>query len=51
MKTCVHVQSLCGSACIGDWGRANLCRGLKGASLLHTPHADLLPTLYRNKLY
>ncbi len=28
MKKCVHVQSLSGAACIGDWGRANLCKGL-----------------------
>ncbi len=29
MKKCVHVQSLSGAACIGDWGRANVCKGLK----------------------
>ncbi len=29
MKKCVHVQSLSGAACIGDLGRANLCKGLK----------------------
>ncbi len=29
MKKSVHVQSLSGAACIGDWGRANLCNGLK----------------------
>ncbi len=25
----VHVQSLSGAACIGDWGKANVCKGLK----------------------
>ncbi len=29
MKNCVHVQSLGGATCIGDWGRATLCKGLK----------------------
>ncbi len=29
MKKCVDVQSLSGAACIGDWGRANLCKGHK----------------------
>ncbi len=24
-------KSLSGAACIGDWGRANLCKGLKVA--------------------
>ncbi len=25
----VHVQSSSGAACIGDWGKANMCKGLK----------------------
>ncbi len=29
MNKCVQVQSLSGEACIGDWVRANLCKGLK----------------------
>ncbi len=29
MKKCVHVQCLSGAACIWDWDRANLCKGLK----------------------
>ncbi len=29
MKKHVHVQRLGGGAGIGDWGRANLCKGLK----------------------
>ncbi len=29
MKKCVNVQSLRGAVCIVDWGRANLCKGLK----------------------
>ncbi len=45
LKKSVHVH---GAARIGDWGRANLC---KGDSLLHIPNADLVPTLYRNKFY
>ncbi len=24
-----HIQSISGTACTGDWGRANLCKGLK----------------------
>ncbi len=29
MKKCIHVQSLSGAAYIEDWGRTNLCKGLK----------------------
>ncbi len=42
MKKCVHLQRLSGAACIGDWGRANLCKGLK-VPLLHTLMQILFP--------
>ncbi len=51
MKKCVHVYSLSGAACIGDWDRTNLCKGLKVPLCFIPPNADLVPTLYRNKLY
>ncbi len=45
MKKCVHVQSLSGAACIGDWGRANLCKGLKVPLCFIPLNAYLIPTL------